>query len=325
MCPTTAKTLERGTVRSKEQQHSLIGQKIGGKYLVKKVLGEGGMGQVFECENIMLRRMVAVKIVSQRGSQEAVTRLEREALLVAAVQHPNICDVYDFGTLQDGSPYIVLERLFGETLADLLKRSRALRINFVVEVFSQMLSGLQAAHGAQIVHRDLKPQNVFLVDRVGLPPLVKLLDFGMAKDISGARAGTITRPGSVLGTVQYMAPEVLRGERVDPRTDIFAVGVMLYEALVGENPFDGASAADVQANILRAIPPKIATRRNDLPPDTDEIVFRALEKDPNKRWANAYAMQRALLKVLGSVIMRATRPETMPPPSGMPPSGKPSE
>jgi serine/threonine-protein kinase len=319
VCPTTARTLERGTNRKEEQQHSLIGQTIGGKYLVKRVLGEGGMGQVFECENTLLRRMVAVKVVNERASKEAVMRLEREALLVAAVQHPNICDVYDFGTLSDGSPYIVLERLFGETLASLLRRSRTLKIPFVVEVFSQMLSGLQAAHGAQIVHRDLKPQNVFLVDRVGLPPLVKLLDFGMAKDISGNRAGTITRPGSVFGTVQYMAPEVLRGERVDPRTDIFAVGVMLYEVLTGETPFHGDTVADVQANILRSTPEPITKKRPELPPDTAEIVLRALAKEPAKRWANAYAMQNALLKTLGSRIMRAARPETIPPPSGKPP------
>lgn len=309
MCPATAKTLERGTNRREEPRHPLIGQTVGGKYLVKRILGEGGMGQVFECENILLRRMVALKVVSQRASRDAVTRLEREALLVAAVQHPNICDVYDFGTLPEGAPYIVLERLFGETLASLMRRSRMLQLPFVIEIFSQMLSGLQAAHGAQIVHRDLKPQNVFLVDRVGLPPLVKLLDFGMAKDISGNRANTLTRPGIVHGTAQYMAPEVLRGESVDPRTDIFSAGVMLYEVLANVNPFHGDTVSEVHGNILRKTPAPITSLRSDLPADMDEIVGRALEKNPGKRWSNAYTMQRALMGTLGATALRALRPE----------------
>jgi eukaryotic-like serine/threonine-protein kinase len=300
VCPVSAKTLERNVNRAQQlPENPLVGSVVGGKYFVHRLIGSGAMGEVFEAENRVLRRMVALKIV--RGAiatPEAVSRLEREALLVSAVQHPNICDVYDTGVLNDGSPFLVLERLFGETLGQLLHRKRTLPASLVLDVFEQMLSGLQAAHGAQIIHRDLKPQNVFLVDRLGCNPLVKLLDFGLARDLSGLRARTITKPGTLLGTLKYMAPEQLRRAEIDPRADLFAVGVMLYEAFTGKHPFEAPTLADMQANILRCEPRSLSLARPDLPPATGRVVDRALAKDPAARWSTALEMQRALAQAL---------------------------
>lgn len=318
VCPVSAKSLERGV--NQQPAHALssllVGMTIADKYVVTKLIGSGGMGEVYEAENRLLKRPVALKIV--RGgiaTPEAIARLERELLLVSAVQHPNICDVYDAGVLSDGSPFIVLERLFGETLAELLVRKRSVSLHAAIDLFTQVLSGLQAAHGAQIVHRDIKPQNVFLADRLGLPPLVKLLDFGLARDLSGVRTRTITKPGALLGTLKYMAPEQLRGVRVDARADIYAVGVMLYEAIAGKHPFEGPTLADTQANILRSEADPLHEQVGEVSHALSDVISRALQKEPSDRWPSALDMQRALLRA-----SRAGQNEGSPPSSERPPS-----
>ena len=295
----------------------LVGMMIAGKYEVRRLIGSGGMGEVYEAENRMLKRLVALKVV--RGgiaTPEAIARLERELLLVSAVQHPNICDVYDAGVLSDGSPFIVLERLFGETLAQLFVRMGPLSLGLTLDIFTQVLSGVQAAHGAQIVHRDLKPQNVFLADRLGCASLVKLLDFGLARDLSGVRTRTITKPGALLGTLKYMPPEQLRAQRVDARGDIFAVGVMLYEALTGKHPFEGPTLADTQTNILRCEAP-LLHECVEVPRALSAVVDRCLKKDPNGRWSSAVEVQLALKRAVGST---ATYGQSLIPPPEEPPS-----
>ncbi len=269
-----------------------MGTTIGGKYVVTKHLGTGGTGSVFEAENRLLRRKVAIKLVDASATHDAVKRLEQEAQLVSAIQHPNICDVYDVGVLPDASPYIVLERLFGETLATLLRRKQRLDADVAFDIFTQMLSGLQAAHGARIVHRDLKPENVFLVDRLGIGPLVKILDFGFAKDISGLRVRSNTHPGSLLGTLKYMSPEMLDRKPIDERTDLFGAGLMLFEALAGKIPFEdpldkGDDPPGRIAGALRAARP-------DLPARVGDVVARALARAPSARFASALEFQTAL-------------------------------
>lgn len=290
VCPTTAKSLDRTITKTAE--HPLVGTMIGGKYLVTKHLGTGGAGSVFEAENRILRRMVAIKLVDATATPQAVKRLESEALLVSAVQHPNICDVYDVGVLRDGSPYIVLERLYGETLASLLRRKKQLDAETAFDVFAQLLSGLQAAHGAHIVHRDLKPENVFLVDRLGCAPLVKILDFGFAKDISGLRVRSNTHPGSLLGTIKYMSPEMLDRKPIDERTDIFGAGLMMFEALVGHSPYeDPLRKAEVPPEHIAEV---FRAARPDLPPAVADVVARAIARSPDDRFASAIELQRAL-------------------------------
>lgn len=308
ICPTSARSLERGVHAAKRSEHRLIGTTVAGKYAIRRLIGQGGMGTVFEAENLMLRRMVALKVVNGTASADARERLQREAIIVASVQHPNICDLYDFGMMPDETPYMVMERLFGETLMQLMRRRRDLPLSSVVDIFAQILSGLQAAHGSHIVHRDLKPANVFLVDRLGLTPLVKIVDFGFAKDVSGARTRTITKPGKMLGTVQYMSPEQLRCDPIDARADIFAVGLMLYEALAGQHPYPIEHVMELQRRILLELPPPPSSLRSGLPPTFDAIVMRALAKEPSARWQNSREMQRALLGALGP-----TTPSNPPP------------
>jgi serine/threonine-protein kinase len=296
ICPATGKSLDRSIHRApQETAHSLVGSIIGGRYRVVRVIGAGGTSEVLEAENVTLRRPVAVKIVKNKlAGTDAAERLQREAQFVAAIQHPNICDVLDVGTLPDGRPFIVLERLFGESLALHLGRARGLDVAWAKELFTQILSGLHAAHGAGIVHRDLKPQNVFLVDRLGCPPLAKLVDFGFAKDVSGTRGATMTKPGKVVGTPTYMAPEQLAGERVDRRADVFAVGVMLHEALAGRHPFMRATNAEIVTAILREDPPPLRQARRDVTAALEVVVRRALAKEREARWPTAFDMQRAL-------------------------------
>lgn len=292
VCPTSSKPLEAGV--HKQEGRTLAGKVVAEKYRVIRHLGQGGMCDVFEAENIVLKRRVALKVVKPKAGKEVAVRLEREAQLVAAANHPNICDVYDAGRMADGTPFLVLEFLMGQTLAERLKQSGPLPLSTAYDLFTQILSGLHAAHGASIIHRDLKPQNVFLAERVGCPPVAKVMDFGLAKDLSGARGKTITAHGHTVGTKSYMAPEQLRGERLDIRADIFAVGITLFEVLTMRHPFGGESAAEVHANILRAAPLKLADVRPDLPPAIAQVIGQALSKARDDRFATALAMQTAL-------------------------------
>lgn len=309
ICPKTAKSLDRST--AKPAQHPLVGQVLGGKYIVTKLIGSGGMGSVFEAENRVLKRLVAIKLVDQlSASPEAVRRLEREASLISAIQHPNVCDLYDVGVLPDASPYLVLERLFGESLAAFLTRQPRIEPDLAYELFAQLLSGLQAAHGANVIHRDVKPANIYLVDRIGCAPLVKLLDFGFAKDMSGVRVRSMTAPTSMLGTLRYMSPEVLARDVADQRTDIFGVGLVMYEAFTGEIPYkDPLAKGDVPPG---RIADAIRKSRPDLPPAVADVVARALARERSARFQSALEMQQALSVACGARV----KPGSIPPSSG---------
>ncbi|HEY8076121.1 MAG TPA: serine/threonine-protein kinase [Labilithrix sp.] len=301
VCVATGKSLERDLHRPyHEKRHPLVGTVLDSRYRILRLIGVGGMGEVLEAETIALRRLFVVKIVRAGVvSDESIERLRREAELVAAVQHPNICAVFDFGTMEDGRPYVVLERLFGEPLSKTIASGTKAALGWVVDIFAQVLSGLHAAHGADIVHRDVKPQNVFLVDRLGCAPLAKILDFGFAKDVATVKRGrTLTAPGKALGTPGYSAPEQIVAEVVDRRADIFSVGVMLQEVLTGTNPFKRATAIDTQSAILRDEPATISELRPDLPSALHKVVERALAKNRDDRWQTALQMQQALVKCI---------------------------
>jgi eukaryotic-like serine/threonine-protein kinase len=304
VCPRTRRSLGRSMHREsgmRPAERGLVGTTLENKYRVSKLIGAGGMGCVYEAENLLLRRKVAIKVVGGARSNEALLRLRREAELVAATHHPNICDIYDVGTLPDGSPYLVLERLVGETLAALLRREKRLSEHAALDVFSQLLSALDAAHRARIIHRDLKPENVFLSRRIGCPPLVKLMDFGFAKDLTGSRARVITRPGHALGTPRYMAPEQLLAEPVDARTDLFAVGVMLFESLTGAHPFQADSVAELHRNVLRQPPFALRGLRPNLPAELEQVLSCTLARAPGQRFASATQLQRALVGAMALV------------------------
>jgi serine/threonine protein kinase len=306
ICPVTGKHIEQGLHRmssSEAADAKLIGTLLDRKYRILRLLGRGGMGRVYEAENISLQKLVAVKFVLGATSSDGVSRLRHEARIIASLHHPNICDLYDFGSVSDGGrPYLVLERLFGETLAARLKRTPRLAIDGAIDLFAQILSGLHVAHGNQILHRDLKPQNVFIVDRLGCAPIAKLVDFGLAKDMGGDSRTTITQPGMVCGTPQYMSPEQLAGKVLDARSDLFAVGVMLHQALTGAHPFAAKSLGEVQDKILRSPAPSVRERVPRASKALEAVIARSLAKSPADRFQSAIEMQRALVDCIGEQV-----------------------
>jgi eukaryotic-like serine/threonine-protein kinase len=276
-------------------QRDLIGQTVGGRYVVRGVLGEGGMGTVYDAEHMGLGRGVAIKVLSpsQARKRVAVKRFQQEARAAGAIGHPNICEVYDMGLLEDGSPYLVMEKLVGQTLADHIAREGGLPFEEVVDVMIQVLAGLIAAHEKGIVHRDIKPENIFLAHRVGVPPIAKILDFGVSKMLpqflqSNEEALDLTRTGMVMGTPYYMSPEQARGERnLDGRVDVYACGVMMYESLVGKRPFLAPNYNALLLSIISTTPKSIREVRPATPPVLEQIVQRAMMKARDDRYPSA--------------------------------------
>jgi eukaryotic-like serine/threonine-protein kinase len=275
--------------------HPLVGSVIDGKFDVLRRIGVGGVGEVFEAREREHGHRVAIKVITN-ATPETEARLRYEAQLIAGMHHPNICEVHDLGTMPNGSPYLVLELLSGETLLACLSRSRRLVPNRAVEIFLQILSALQHTHARGIVHRDLKPANIFLVERIGYLPLVKVLDFGFAKDVSG-RDRQMTRPGKTCGTPEYMSPEQLIAKPVDARSDVFSVGLMLFEALTGHRAFAGETTLETTLKIVHEPCGNIAKLRQRVPLELAEIVLRALEKNPAHRYQSAIEMQTALASI----------------------------
>ena len=281
----------------------LVGGVIGDKYAIKGILGEGGMGVVYEAEHMAMGRVVAIKVLHPENAQkrEAVTRLQHEAKVTGNLGHPNICEIYDMGRLEDGSPYVVMERLRGETLAQKIKDLGKVEPGPVVEIAMQVLSALGAAHASGIIHRDLKPENVFLADKPGGLVVTKLLDFGISKAIfTGDEEGLgLTQTGMVMGTPYYMAPEQARGDRaLDHRVDIWAVGVMMYEAMTGRRPFLAKNYNALLVKILTVWHRSLAEVDPTIPPALALVVDKALSKMPEDRYRSAADMQDALKRFL---------------------------
>ncbi len=280
------------------------GTKIG-PYEIVSPVGAGGMGEVYRAKDSRLGREVAVKILPQRLSQDesARARFEREAQSVAALSHPNILSIFDFGFAED-APYAVTELLEGETLRERLSRT-GLPWQKAAEIAISLAEGLGAAHAKGIVHRDLKPDNIFLThdDRV------KILDFGLARTLepepfgqhsSAPTAIVETQAGTVLGTMGYMSPEQVRGHPADERSDIFSLGAVLYEMLTGVRAFPGETASDVMAAILRDEVPAPADSGVAIPYQLQQIIEKALKKDPEDRFRTAGELRAELRSALGS-------------------------
>src|SRR5450759_374316 len=273
-----------------------------GPYEVLSPLGAGGMGEVYRAKDSKLNRDVAIKVLPESLSKDpdALARFEREAHAVAALNHPNILSIFDFGS-HDGIAYAVMELLDGETLRDRLS-SGALPARKAIDYGVQIAEGLAAAHEKGIVHRDLKPENLFVTKSGRL----KILDFGLAKTLSpqvaGPNAPTTpagTEPATVMGTVGYMSPEQVRGLPVDHRSDIFSFGAVLYEMLSGRRPFAGATSADTMSAILREDPPELSAASGSLPSSLDRLVRHCLEKSPVERAQSAHDLAFELASVSG--------------------------
>jgi serine/threonine-protein kinase len=262
------------------------------------------MGTVYGGLDVTLGRRVAIKVLRSglKNREQAYQRFLREARMSAAVAHANVCAVHDLGALPDGTPFLVMEHLVGEELADRIAREGALPFDDAVEILSQMLAGLGAAHAKGIVHRDIKPENVFLAGRTdgsARDVVVKLLDFGVAKILTAAEEDEerldLTRTGMVMGTPAYMSPEQARGDRTfDERVDIYACGVILYEALTGRRPFVGANHNALMLKILTETPRPARDLRPALPAGFDDVITRAMQRAAELRYPNARELQQAI-------------------------------
>jgi serine/threonine protein kinase len=251
-------------------------QVVSGRYRVLRKLGGGGMADVYLCEDLTLGRRVALKVLLQRFLSDPtfVERFRREAKSAAGLNHPNLVSIYDWGEV-DGTYFIVMEYVEGETLKELIRRQGRLGGNDAVRIGLQLLAAIEFAHREGIVHRDIKPQNVML-DRGGN---VKVMDFGIAR----AGDSGMTEAGSILGTAQYLAPEQARGMQVDERSDLYSVGIVLYEMLTGTVPFKGDSAVTVALKHVNEMAPEPAQLVPGLPYSLNQIVLKAIAKDPDLR------------------------------------------
>jgi serine/threonine protein kinase len=263
-----------------------------GQYRVTKKLGEGGMGAVYGAEHALLGRKAAIKMLlpTLSSNQEIVQRFFNEARAATAIADPGIVQIFDFGYHTDGSAYIVMEYLEGEPLDSRLKRLGRLNPFDALRIMRQASSSLAAAHSRGIIHRDLKPENIFLVaDReVAGGERPKLLDFGIAKLTNDAESKVKTHTAAIMGTPMYMSPEQCRGAgAVDARSDVYALGCVLYHLVVGRTPFDGEGVGEIIASHLREPPPVPSHHVPGLPPELDALILRCLQKQPEQRFQSA--------------------------------------
>lgn len=285
----------------------LIGQTIG-NYLVMQKLGEGGMGSVYLGEHPTIGKRVALKMLHPEFSTnpEVIERFFTEARAVNSIAHPNIVDIVDFGVIEDSARggrlvYITMEYLQGRTLTEVLRAESPLQTERAFAITLQVASALAASHRCNVIHRDLKPDNIMLIPRGSEPEMVKLLDFGIAKLTTDGQTSTRTRTGLVLGTPAYMSPEQCEGSsRVDQRADIYALGICLYEMLVGRVPFLGESYGEVLVQHLTQ-PPLPPSHYRLLPAHVEQVVMKALEKRPELRYPTMDEFRYALLDPMGYV------------------------
>ncbi|MBI4511854.1 MAG: serine/threonine protein kinase [Deltaproteobacteria bacterium] len=256
-----------------------------GDYVVEKKLGQGGMGEVHGATHPLIGKRVAIKVLKHALSAcpEMVQRFVQEARAVNRIGHPNIVDVFAFGQLPDGRHYSVMEWLRGQSLAERL-RAGLLPMGQALEILEDVCRALEAAHEVGVVHRDLKPDNVFLMEVRGARPMVKLLDFGIAKLLGDdADANSATRTGQHVGTPAYSSPEQARGEEVGPPTDAYALGIMAFEMIVGKLPFMASSIAEVLSMQMNTPPPKPRDLVSQMPAQLEDLVISLLQKEPGKR------------------------------------------
>ncbi|RUO92662.1 serine/threonine protein kinase [Corallococcus sp. AB018] len=270
----------------------LLGAQLG-EFIIQERIGAGGMGVVYRAEHPIIGKQAAIKVLrAELMSPEQAQRLLVEARSVNAIRHPGILDIFNFGSLPDGRPYVVMELLQGQSLAEVLRSRGRLDVGTAVWMLDQILSPLGAAHRAGVVHRDLKPANVFMAERPDAAPMLKLVDFGIAKVLQ-SQEGLTHADGSVLGTPDFMAPEQVRGGAVGPATDLYALGVMAFQMLTGARPFQGDNVQVLFAHVEQAPPPP-SSKVEGIPPELDALVLQLLEKAPAMRPASAEEVRQRL-------------------------------
>ena len=298
----------------------MIGREVGGRYRILAKLGEGGMGAVYRAEQISLKRIVALKVLKPELSSEPglVRRFNAEATLAAKLNHPNTVTLFDFGQGEDGALFIAMEYIEGKSLRQVLVKEGPLSPERVLAITSQICNSLSDAHATGIVHRDLKPDNVMLFARGRQAEAVSVLDFGIAKlrdEHGNITQQPMTQAGDILGTPQYMAPEQIRGDRVDARTDVYALGVMLYEMMTARLPFEGATVMALLSKHLTDIPVAPTVRRPELaiPEPISALIMRCLAKNPDDRPRTMDEIEQLLASMVAPSSMLGTSPSSLSP------------
>ncbi|HEY6099836.1 MAG TPA: protein kinase, partial [Anaeromyxobacter sp.] len=295
----------------------LIGQTVAQKYFIHQLLGHGGMGDVYKATHLTLDRPVVLKLLKKlfHSDPSLVQRFHREARASSRLNHPNSITIIDFGQTDDGTLFMAMEYLSGKSLERIVAEEHPLPEGRVIHIVAQILAALGEAHSLGIIHRDLKPANVMIEPRRDEPDFVKVLDFGIAKlNEPGSGGAGLTQAGIVCGTPGYMSPEQVRGEELDPRSDIYAVGVILYEMLTGVLPFESDTPMGLVTKHLVEDPPPVAVRRPGtvVSEELEAVIMKALARDRDQRFASSDEMRAALL-ACGAPAAQPLRPT--PPPS----------
>src|SRR5450432_1191628 len=273
-----------------------LGATLGDAYQIVRVVGEGGMGRVYEARHTRLgNKRFAIKMLHAEYARQpdVVARFQREAEAASGIAHPNVVDVYDVHHTEDGRPYMVGEFLEGEELGGFLTRVGKIPAALAVHIVRQICQALGAAHARGVVHRDMKPENVFLVGNLATPQ-VKVIDFGISK-VGDAGGTALTRTGMIMGTPSYMAPEQARGDKVDNRADIYAVGGILYRALTGKKPFDSDDPSATLTQVLTEDPVRPRTLEPTIPQALELVLQRAMEKKAEDRYQSMAELEADLL------------------------------
>lgn len=294
----------------RERKDKLLGELLGGRFLVLKKIGAGGMGAVYRARQEGMDRDVAVKVLlgDLTENDTVLRRFTLEALAVSRLKHPNTIQIFDYGTTPQGNPYIAMEMLEGSTLHDVLRKERPLPIRRALKIMSQVAASLGEAHGKGIVHRDLKPENIFLIDVSGNPDFVKVLDFGVAKMAdSKDEKGTLTQAGSIFGTPRYMSPEQCSAQPVDHRSDIYALGVILFEMVTGIPPFVSDQPLTLLLSHVNELPPQPSSvellgkdgvpLRQVIPAEVEDLILTLLEKNPADRIQTSEDLSKECVKL----------------------------
>jgi serine/threonine-protein kinase len=269
-----------------------------GQYVLKQKLGEGGMGEVYLAQHVLLRRPCALKLIrpERAGDPKNLRRFEREVQTTATLTHPNTVQVYDYGHTEDGTFYYVMEYLPGLTLETFVKQVGPLPPAQAIHFLRQVCGALAEAHAGGLIHRDVKPGNIIICERGGTPDVAKLLDFGLVLPrFEDAKSGKLTQDGTVAGTPAYLSPEQAGGEEVvDARSDIYSAGALAYFLLTGRPPFTGRTGMKLIAAHLYEVPEPLSRHRPDVPADLEAVILRCLAKDPNARFPDALSLHAAL-------------------------------
>jgi len=294
-----------------------LGKQVAGQFQIVQRIGSGGMGAVYKAEQPDMNRFVAIKILHPRylSRSDLVSRFRREARAMSHLSHPNTARVFLYGQLEDGACYFVMEHLVGRNLAQTVRAEGPMEPARAIKIMAQVCGALDEAHRAGIIHRDLKPENIFLTEQGGIADFPKVLDFGLAKvtEKQMSRSSQIlTREGMVFGTPEFMSPEQARGKTLDARSDIYSLGVIMYELLTGKLPFDAKQPIEYIQLHVHATPMPLSQRSPDrtFPPGLEAVLMKALAKDPKDRWETAAQFAEALEGVLTgqSVASMASSP-----------------